>query len=73
MHNHLPSIDPGRSHGGRHRRFEREHETMRRRHREHLAEERARRAGEQPPAVGLAERVFFGPAAAFMSMVGLRR
>ena len=73
MYNHLPHIDPMRSSGGRHRAYESEHATMRRVHREHVAQERARGRAERAPATPLAERILTGPAAAIMALVGLRR
>ena len=73
MYNHLPHIDPMRSSGGRHRAYESEHATMRRVHREHVAEERARVRAERTASPSRAERIFSGPAATIMALVGLRR
>ena len=73
MYNQLPNIDPTRSLDGRRRRRESEDATMRRRHREHVAEERARARAEQAPAAPLAERILTGPATAILALVGLRK
>jgi len=73
VHNQLPSIDPMRSQGGHRRGYESEHATMRRLHREHVAQERARGRAQRTPATPLSERIFTGPAAAIMALVGLRR
>jgi hypothetical protein len=73
VYNHLPNIDPTRSLDGRHRRSESEHATMRRIHREHVAQERAREVDAGAPRVPLGERILSGPAAAIMARVGLRR
>jgi hypothetical protein len=73
VYNHLPNIDPMRSSGGRHRAHESEHATMRRVHREQVAEERARIRTERAASPPRAERIFSGPAAAIMALVGLRR
>jgi hypothetical protein len=73
VYSQLPNIDPMRSSGGRHRAHESEHATMRRVHREHIAEERARVRAERTTSAPRAERILSGPAAAIMALVGLRR
>lgn len=73
MYNHLPNIDPMRSPGGRRSAHESEHATMRRVHREHVAEERARGRAERTSSAPPAERILSRPAAALMALVGLRR